>query len=432
MRSSRYFSRRSMTDNREDRLGADPNEVADDDLAAIYGTSAERAAEPLTLNERIRTFKPWHHPVKQVVRARQWAALTARLIDERAVPNDVLRYFTLPGADLLDVRVLAEVCAQRGVKIQYFGFDAGADEAEERGPGERSAAIAESALRQADRITADAVILPDRLEDIAIQDSHAAEQLRQRPPFDVINIDACDHLGYCPKGRTRNTFDALGALLSHQMEARAAWMLFVTTRVEPALLGNPGIQFQRAIMENLRLAEAAPFSGALASAIEADSAKLASELTAVWGTHNARFLKLYCIGLGKFLLHFFHAQPNLPANVQLASAYAYRVYHEEPDMLALAFRIVPDPRRTFEPNVGGAAVIPDLEPRRAAYVAEQAKKLQDLDHALEVEPDVRLEAVNGTVSLLHSANYDIQEWKAWLEGHCRRPVSLEGTSALVC
>ena len=49
-------------------------------------------------------FLPWHHPVKQVVRHHQWAELTKRLIAARPAARPTLRYFTLPGADLLDVR----------------------------------------------------------------------------------------------------------------------------------------------------------------------------------------------------------------------------------------------------------------------------------------------------------------------------------------
>lgn len=409
-------------------------EVQDDDLVAVYG---EQEAEPDDVAELAGNrddFKPWHHPVKQIVRSRQWAKLTKKLIDDRpqGAPQ-VLRYFTLPGADLLDVRVLADICQPKDVKIEYFGFDAGnAQSGNDASPNDSIAHVggtsttAESALRQAGRITSDAVILPDRLEDIALPESQAAIQLSHRTTFDVINIDACDHLAYCPKGRTHNTFDALRALLRHQMRATTPWLLFVTTRVEPGLLGQPGIVFQDAITQNLRIRDS-KFGPALADCLEADGGKLAAELANIWSTHDARFLRLYSVGLGKFLLQFFHAQPNLPANVELASAYAYRVHGANPDMLALAFRITPDALRIFEPNVGGAAVIPALEPIRASYVATQARKLQDLDEALESKEDIRNEAVSGTKKLLQSANYSIAAWCNWISNHEYRPMKVEYT-----
>lgn len=408
-------------------------DAQEEDILAVYGEPTTGVADLAQLVDRRREFQPWHHPVKQIVRARQWAALTKKLLQARAQGGTkVLRYFTLPGADLLDIRVLADVCAPLGVRIEYFGFNSGNPDPEENTgvevapahpQGNASWVTAESALLQAGRITPDAVIHSDRLEDIALADSHAAMQLSQRGTFDVINIDACDHLAYCPKGRVRNTFNALEALLKHQMGARSPWLLFVTTRAEPSLLGQPGIVFQDAITQNLRIPQS-NFGASLAACLDADEGKLATELASVWGTHDSRFLKLYSVGLGKFLLQFFHAQPNLPADVELASVYAYRVHGEHPDMLALAFRITPDTPRVFAPNVGGAAIVPPLEPVRAAYVASQAIKLQDLDHVLESEADVRTEAINGTKALLQSANYDVDEWCKWLAGHDRRPMEV--------
>jgi hypothetical protein len=406
-------------------------DAQEDDILAIYGQD-QVMADLVEIAQRHRSdFQPWHHPVKQIVRKRQWAALTKRLLDARpAEASKVLRYFTLPGADLLDVRVLAEVCEPLDIKIQYFGFNArsapveGDHTAQEPTLDSEGAWVtAESALRQAGRITADAIVLSDRLEDIAIEDSQAAQQLKLRAPFDVINIDACDHLAYCPKGRSHNMFDALQALLAHQMRANSPWMLFITTRAHPDLLGQPGLVFQDAISQNLRVANS-PFRASLAECIDADAARFASELTSVWGAHDARFLKLYSVGLGKFLLQFFHAQPNLPANVELASVYAYCVHGDQPDMLALAFRISPDVPRVFAPSVGGVTVVPSLEPERASKVAKQAAKLQDLDYAIVNDTDLCTEAVSGTAALLESAKYDIPEWRRWLAAHEQRPMNV--------
>lgn len=409
-------------------------ELQDEDLLAVYG-KPESSADDLSdlLDNKRCDFKPWHHPVKQVVRHYQWAALTKKLIEDRPRgASQILKYFTLPGADLLDVRVLAEICEPLGVKIEYFGFDARTVTADEIAAQETTsrahgmATTAESALLQAGRITSDAVILGDRLEDIALAESQAAIQLSQRTAFDVINIDACDHLAYCPKGRASNTFNALQTLLAHQMSARSPWLLFVTTRAEPELLGQPGIVFQNAVTQNLNVANSG-FGGALAKCLDADIEKLGTELPKVWGARDMRFLRLYTIGLGKFLLQFFHGQPNLPAKVELASSYAYSVYGDQPDMLAVAFRITPDGPRVFAPSVGGAAIVPDLEPMRATYIASQATKLQNLDEALETEEAVKHNAVEGTKALLESARYDIAEWCKWLAGHERRPMTVSQT-----
>jgi hypothetical protein len=400
------------------------DELPEEDVEGIYGSAAEDEDAPVALFATQRSFDPWHLPVKQMVRDQQWAALTSRLIKELGFPP-VLQYFTLPGRDLFDVRVLADVCSPHGIKIEYFGFDVGISNFDDPDVQEQpesnpraTATTAESALRQAGRITDNAVILPDRLEDIAMARSHASEQLSRKAPFDIVNMDACDHLAYKPRGRERNTFDALRALLSHQMDSKRPWLLFITTRVAPDLLGDPGIEFQRAVISNLKLSPDG-FGSALASAIGAQLEVVSSALATAWGSHDTDFLKLYSIGVGKFLLQFFHAQPNHPAKVELASAYAYRVHAVDPDMLALAFRITPEQKRVYEPVVGGAAVIPNLEPERAIQVCSKAQRLWDLDLALQ-ESTLLESVMTRTEALMRSANYDIGEWKQFVETHSRR------------
>lgn len=416
-----------MTETQRDN-GAGEDADAED-IEAIYGRQGEDAPGLAQLVEMRQDFAPWHHPVKQIVRTRQWAALTKKLLEERlqGVPR-VLRYFTLPGADLLDVRTLAGVCEPLGVKIEYFGFNSGGVplSSGEAAPGSAHAAawvMAESALRQAGRITENALILEDQLEDIAETGSQAAIQLQQRGTFDVINIDPCDHLAYCPKGRTKNTFDALEALLKHQMGAASPWLLFVTTRVAPQLLGQPGVIFQNAITQNLSVPQSG-FGASLSECISANAVRIAAELASVWTTHDERFLKLYSVGLGKFLLQFFHAQPNMPANVELASVYAYRVHSDQPDMLALAFQISPDPRRVFPPQVGNSVGFPQLESARAISIAKRAMHLEDIDGLLAANAYIRNEAVEGTKSLLLSARFDIAKWTEWLASHNRRPMAV--------
>lgn len=401
-----------------------------DDITAVYGVQDSRPSGLTDLEKMRRDFAPWHHPVKQHVRSRQWASLTEKLLEERAIGAPrVLRYFTLPGADLFDVRALSEVCSPRNVKVEYFGFNAGNNDTEKgqgSGIGLQTGpwVMAESELRQAGRITENAQILGDRLEDIAVHGSQASIQLQQRGVFDVVNIDACDHLAYMPKERTENTFDALKALLQHQMGASIPWLLFITTRVSPELSGTPGLELQNAVHQNLCI-KGSHFGEALAECLKANLARIAGELPSIWSTHDERFLKLYTIGLGKFLLQFFHGQPNLPANVELKSAFAYRVHSETPDMLALAFKITPDPRRVFPGQTGASVAYSTLEPIRAIEVAKSAMKLNDIDTLLEANEFLRNDAILGMQSLLMTARYDIPSWRAWLASHRQRPMSVD-------
>lgn len=227
---------------------------------------------------------------------------------------------------------------------------------------------AESALRQSGHVTNDALILTDRLEDIAIPGSQAANQLSHRQHFDVINIDGCDHLGYIPNGRPSSTFAALEKLLGHQLMYRLPWLLFITTRADAMLLGAHTTKMQAAILENVR-DHGAEFSPALADCIGANLATLQTDLNAAWSTQSEAFLKLYSLGLGKYLLHFFHGQHNLSADVELVSVYSYPIHQAEPDMLSLAFRIIPHPLQVQPASAGAVSVTASLEPQRGVRLS---------------------------------------------------------------
>lgn len=400
---------------------------------AVYGNLPPDEVGLLSQAVLKTRFSPWHHPVKQLVREYQWAELTRKLIERErpAERRGVLRYFTLPGADLLDVRVLAEALQAAGTRIAYFGFDIGYRDAADASEAAEQTAVyfaTESALRQAGRITDDAEILNDRLEDIARSGSQAANRLGQKAVFDVINIDACDHLGFVPQGRTNSVFDALESLLAHQLKATHPWLLFVTTRASPAHLGPPAAKLQGAIHSNLGL-HAEAFGTALAACIEGQLKTIAADIVANWATPSLNFLKLFCVGLGKYLLQFFHAQHNLPADVELASAFAYKVHDAQPDMVSLAFRIKPRGLRVQPPTAGAASVTEALELKRAVDVTERARKLWDLDAAILDDSEARNDAVNGTAKLLRSADYDLESWRLWLAALPFRPMVLEDVRA---
>lgn len=400
------------------------DDLSEEDFLATYGPADSSKLD--IARKSSSDFQPWHHPVKQIVRTKQWLALTKKLLKEDFSDSTELKYFTLPGPDLLDVKTLIEACLPHSVKIDYFGFNSGATSDDKQAAQQSDVGTflyTESALLQSGSISPSAEILPDRLEDIAIPSSHASTKLGQRAPFDIINLDICDHLAYIPKGRTVTAFNALESLLAHQLRARTPWLLFVTTRAEPDLLGNPGFQFTKAITENLSIAGSG-FKDALAECLDIDSNNLTAELNKKWNTKNLDFLKLFTVGLGKFLLQFFHSQPSLPANVELASSYTYRVYGESPDMLALAFRITPEKPRTFPGGVRGIATFPDLEPERAVYVANQAKKMWNIDEVISTHCEIRDLAVKETEDLLKAASYSIPDWRKWLLAHKIRPLQV--------
>lgn len=242
-----------------------------------------------------------------------------------------------------------------------------------------------------------------------------------QPAFDVINLDACDHLAYKPKGRDKSTFDALQSLLHHQvLNARYPWLLFITTRLDAALAGTPSIAFQKAITENIAQSPD-EFGAAAANLLNASTTTLATALNQAWTAADSRYVRIYSLGLAKFLLQFFHAQPNLPARVELASAYSYRVHSPEPDMVALAFRISPQKPRIYGPNVGGSASLPELEVKHGLQMVQKVGRISDLDEEIKDEQLLK-RAVSQVEALLDQRHYDLVAWRKWIKGHPLRPI----------
>lgn len=400
-----------------------PHEL--DELPAEDFEIFRGAAEPQPVRPSLRKthFAPWHHPVKQVIRKLQWAALTEEFINTASTKMNVLQYFTLPGPDLLDIRVLSEVCAPRGVEIEYFGFNKSINNSD--AVAWNTHVTAESSLRQSGRITSNTLVLPYALEEIARSNSHAQSQLRQRGHFDIINIDACDHLAFS-KGTGPNTFDAMKSLLGHQLTSKKPWLLFLTTRADKKLLGADHVSFQQAISSNLQI-PGSPFTQEICDCFDIKQSHISSGLNGIWSEQNLDFLKLYAIGLGKHLLQWFAAQPNHPTDVELASAYAYRVYADEPDMLALAFRITPDEIKIHDPCSPATINARTIEPKRAAYIVKRAAKMSDADELISLDEGIRNRAIEETRKLLLSADYDEAEWENWLKTHRKRPIDLSGS-----
>tara|TARA_R100000687_G_C6451925_1_gene165736 strand:+ start:1543 stop:2757 length:1215 start_codon:yes stop_codon:yes gene_type:complete len=398
------------------------NEVVDEDeyLDRVFDTGAESYSPHHGLKTQ---FLPWHHPVKQIVRKYQWGNLTKRLFDERTPEHrGVLRYFSLPGKDLLDIRYLSDRLGEYSTKIEYFGFDSSLEkpepsETEQPFPGD------ETALRQVGKITDNSIVLPDRLEDISEDRSQAAERLAREAPFDVVNIDACNHLTHIPTGRTKNLFAAFHTLLSHQFQAKQPWLLFLTTRVGPEFLGQPGEDFRAAIRKNID-EHPADFPVELGKCMNISPDNLDENLEGAWDNQGDQFLRAYSIGLAKHLLQFFHGQGNFQAKLHLNSVYCYRVVDGAPDMLSFAFTITPQPIRVNPPAANGQLLGDPLELGAAKRAIARVQRIWDLDDAIGNDDGLVEEIVEEAEGLLSMASYSIPDWKEWVRGHAVRPIAI--------
>ena len=73
--------------------------------------------------EEKREFSSWHKPRKQWIRKYQWLHEIGILLKGIKFRDDrPLKYLSLPGDDLLDVRVLHELCVRQKLSLRYLGF----------------------------------------------------------------------------------------------------------------------------------------------------------------------------------------------------------------------------------------------------------------------------------------------------------------------
>lgn len=382
-----------------------PDLDSEGDVASVYGEDVAAAQ----IGER-REFKPWHHPVKQFVRREQWKVQLVRLLNGNRQGDGRIRYLTLPGADLLDVRYLGKELKQRGHVLEFLGFDTSAagDAASEKS----SQIDAESVLRQEGIISDNSLTLPDRLQDIALPQSQAANQLKQWRPFDVINLDVCGHFS--------DSLQAVERLVQHQRTTDKPWLLLLTTRVHPDTMGVLTQHFNAAIDNNLRLSH--EFREALALLVESAPQDVDANLQRAWANHNSQFVKLYAVGMGKHLLHLCHNQIQDPARVELKSCLAYRVFGNTADMLSVAFLIQPGPKMAIPANADATVHIQAIEAAHAVQICRKANALGDADELIENSLE---QCVEETEELLAALNYDLESYRQWIQAHPERPVRLD-------
>ena len=185
-----------------------------------------------------KDFKPWHKPRKQWVRENQWAAEVDGLIKVLGLGGAASRplsYLSLPGSDMLDVRVMQQVCARADVSLDFLGF------MEKQSGAAGAGAVTDlnislEEVRKLSNVDPESTVLLDRLQKVAEDDSVARTRTESAAPFDVINIDLCASVGQAPPlEQLKGYYDALARIVTLQAGARSPrdpWLLFLTTRTD--------------------------------------------------------------------------------------------------------------------------------------------------------------------------------------------------------
>lgn len=390
------------------------------DDAALVGRVARRRAaeEPLS-----RLFKPWHRPRKQWVRRFQWHASVLGLLREAHFPADgrIMRYLSLPGEDLLDVRVLREACEEAGVALRFTGLNAVAAGSAR----DIQLNIAESEMRGLAGIHDGSAVLRERFETVANVESLAFAEIRDGGPFHAINIDLCDHLALRPQGGGRHTvIDALAEVIQLQLRnAMHPWLLFVTTRVAPDQVDGRNLAaLVQAVTENVLAS--AEFAERTARLLRKDAEALRATLADPSGLDPLEFTKLFALGFGKWLLRFVGAAHPARELRMLPSCF-YAVVPGRPDMLSLGFRcdVITIPAQDRYDLVGDRwrdAAAAEIDTGLGMLgVTEQ---ITDLDAALVNDAQLMEAVTVESAELLRAAHYEVDGdpgYRGWLAAAVR-------------
>lgn len=371
--------------------------------------------------EGIKTrFERWHHPRKQFVRVRQWCAAAKDLIKELSLgPGVPFSYLTLPGNELLDVRALSGVCEKASVPLRYLGFNS-------VGKGTAQQAelnISHNEVRELAAVDRFSVIMEERLEAVANDLSPAYRRTREFGPFHAINIDLCDSIAFRDvDDRRGSTLGVVAKLLELQLQTSSPWLLFVTTMAQPDLVSARTREgFMGAI--NANTAASADFKDELAGLISGTADELDVRLEAAWQSQDPDFLRLFCTGLGKWLLSLLgRAAP--PRNLTLLSSYYYRVGPDGPDMLSIAFRCDTPPQELTDQH--GILVQPPAaaeafsEVQLAIQMARSLRESTDLDQMLLDDPELAEKLIVQASKLMSSARFSVPAYEAWARDELER------------
>lgn len=388
------------------------DEFNDADLVGRIARRAPVEAPPQ------RPFQPWHRPRKQWIRRYQWHDSLVEMLRDTHFPADgrIMRYLSLPGDDLLDVRVLREACEQAGVDLRFTGLNS-------VGPGSARDVqlnIAESEVRGLARIHSGSAILRERFEAVANTGSLAFAEVRDGGPFHAVNIDLCDHIARRPQGEGQPTvIDALAEVIQLQLQhAMHPWLLFVTTRVAPGQIdaGNLAALI-RAVTDNV--AASNEFGQRTAALLRTEAEGLQAALADHNNLSPQAYMNLFALGFGKWLLRFVgEAHPD--RTLRMLPSCFYAVHPERPDMLSLGFRcdVRHAPARDRYELVGQhVAESIESEVDQAMRLLDATQGMFDLDIRLAGDPQLAEAVTVESADLLRSAHYDVDGdpgYRGWL------------------
>ena len=396
------------------------NDVENGGDAELAAFSLPEDVEELVVPQPL-IFAPWHKPRKQYVRKYQWAHHAHGIVKQlrqagRWEHGQPLKYLTLPSPDLLDVRLLAEVCSDENIPLQYTGFCHGSETDAER----LRKNTQQFSIERGERIAEGSEVYPARIEDIAIRRSNAETLMLRNGPFDIINIDACSPIANDNHERTDRLIDAIKKIVESQLNlSRLPWMFYLTTPFQTESVSEQSLEaLHGQIIINAQAD--AEFAQELSSEYE-DGEDINAYLNRTTEMNGADFVKSVTLGVSKW---FVHLASQAHYSVKKLEGFCYSMFTEEPfepNMISVCYLFMPDEIQIIDgtgltPNAdngGGAAPLSDH-----IRALRKSLRLTNLDELLDANGDIKASLVEETKNLLKQAGYNVDDpvvgYDAWL------------------
>ncbi|MBZ9725552.1 hypothetical protein LB554_16515 [Mesorhizobium sp. CO1-1-11] len=393
--------------------------TSDDDFSEISlppETTTPASPEPLR-------FAPWHKPRKQYVRNKQWLhhidAIVSKLGISNFVDGEPLRYMTLPGPDLLDIRMVAKFCSSKSIRLKYTGFCQSTDTEEKR----LRQNVNEFSLTHQEAVVSSSKVVRSRVQDVGIKDSEAAVEMMKGGPFDVINIDACEPLASHNENVSGRLVDAIRSITEYQLrERRKPWLLLLTTPIQADSISSSSLSaLNGQVITNVRNDSA--FASELSDRFDngEDAEAFLSRLSKTTGDG---LISVFSLGIAKWLIHL---AEQAKFKVIKLKGYSYSMFRQvpyDPNMVSLCFLFEPvqlsiqDTTGLTENNKVTASADNTLPISSHVRALRRAFEIENIDIKLQNDTALYEALVVESKDLLKQVGYlvdDAEEgYDAWL------------------
>lgn len=368
-----------------------------------------------------RPFQPWHRPRKHYVREHQWLREIAFLTRDLGLQNQVLRYLTLPGDDLLDIRYLHDaLCVPQRIRLRYLGFNKAAAPDDVSQHDLNSSIFPVNRLQYVDH---ESLVIPLDIREVGDPTSQSWHALRKEGAFHAINLDLCGGFaGLQSADGVPSYFKALDWILNVQGSASHDCLLFITTRIdEDSVSENAHSAFHKLIDEVIELCD--NYQAKLVEDWKLSPPINANQVLAQLGP-NCHFL----FGFVQWVIER-SIQHGLKATVRGLMSYKTGDTNAPVDDI-VSVGIKFSPRPVLPPDLSGlseSAVNVTPEERlcqQSANVPMRVRKCARVDEILKTDREVFNACLAKSTDLLVAAGYDGEKYKEWVmvESHRYPPT----------